>query len=164
MENNTQGIGRQDDLSTQTEENFMAGIVGAFLFSLVGVIVWFVIYQLDYIAGVAGIVTIICALKGYTVFGKVLSLKGLIISLLISAAMIYIAEYVCIGYDIYVAFKQEYNITIFDALRAVEDFLQEESVRRGFITDLALGYTLTLLGSVRNIISVFSSIRKQRNA
>jgi hypothetical protein len=155
-------IGRENAAPKKAEENFIAGIVGAFLFSLAGVVVWFAVYQLGFIAGIAGIVTVVCAIQGYGVFGKVASPKGLIASLLISVAMIFIAEYICIGYEIYVAYKPQYDITIFDALRAVDDFLQEEEIRNSFIYDLALGYGFTLLGSIRSIIGVVSSLRKRR--
>ena len=54
----------------EIKENVLAGIVGAFLFSLVGGILWFVLYQIGYIASASGLVGVICAVKGYTIFAK----------------------------------------------------------------------------------------------
>ena len=59
------------DINTiETRENTAAGIVGAFLFSLVGGILWFVLYQVGYLAAISGFVGVICAVKGYTFFSK----------------------------------------------------------------------------------------------
>ena len=52
------------------EENFVAGLVGAFLFSLAGGIVWYLLYQIGFIASISGIIGVVCAVKGYAVFGK----------------------------------------------------------------------------------------------
>lgn len=151
-----------DPETTKKDEHFIAGLVGSFLFSLAGVVVWFLIYQIGFIASIAGLVTVICAIKGYEIFGKVLSLKGLIVSLLITLAMIFISGYICLGYDIYSALKEEIDITIFDALRSVKGFLTEEEIRSGFVKDLAMGYGLSLLGSYRYIANMFKSIKKKK--
>ena len=49
--------------------NVLAGLVGAFLGSLVGVVLWLVVYKLGYIAGISGAVMVICAMMGYNKFG-----------------------------------------------------------------------------------------------
>ena len=56
--------------NTTMKENVLAGAVGAFLFALVGGILWFVLYQLGYLAAISGLVGVICAVKGYTFFAK----------------------------------------------------------------------------------------------
>ena len=40
-------------------ENVIAGIVGAFLFALIGGGLYFIIYQFGYIAGICGLVTVV---------------------------------------------------------------------------------------------------------
>lgn len=161
MENNLDET-MLNPVKEQTNEHFMAGLVGAFLFSLAGVAVWILIYQLGFIASIAGLVTVICAIKGYEIFGKVLSLKGLIVSLLITIVMIFVSGYICMAFDIYSAFKGQISITIFDALRSVKGFLTEEEVRSAFIKDLAMGYGLSLLGSFRYIANAFKALKKSK--
>ena len=51
-------------------ENVVAGIVGAFLFSLAGGILWFLLYLMGFVAGISGLVGAVCAVKGYSVFSK----------------------------------------------------------------------------------------------
>ncbi|MBO5767302.1 MAG: hypothetical protein J6R49_02135, partial [Clostridia bacterium] len=52
------------------QENVLAGIVGALLFSLAGGIVWFLLYQIGFLAAISGIIGVVCAIKGYAIFGK----------------------------------------------------------------------------------------------
>ena len=61
-------------------ENIAAGIVGAFLGTLLGVVCIVIIDQMGYVASVSGFVMAICALKGYELLGGTLSKKGAVIS------------------------------------------------------------------------------------
>ena len=44
-------------------ENRLAGTVGALLFSLAGGVVYFLLYQVGYIAAISGLIGVICAFK-----------------------------------------------------------------------------------------------------
>ena len=57
------------EVSKKGSGNIVGGIVGALLGSVLGVVVWVLIYQLGYISGIAGLVMVICALKGYELLG-----------------------------------------------------------------------------------------------
>ena len=54
-------------------ENIPAGIVGAFLGTLLGVVCTVVIGQLGYVASVSGLIMAVGALKGYELLGGRLS-------------------------------------------------------------------------------------------
>ena len=54
----------------QKKENVFAGIVGALLFSFVGGALWVILYQFGYLAGISGLVGVVCAIKGYKIFAK----------------------------------------------------------------------------------------------
>ena len=88
---NKQGLYQNEN--TDVRENVVAGIVGAFLFSLAGGILWFVIYLFGFIAGISGLVGAVCAIKGYSIFAKKESMKGIIISVIISLLVIVAAWY-----------------------------------------------------------------------
>ena len=62
MNNNYTNIDKQ--------ENTLAGVFGAFLFSLAGGVLWFILYQINFLAAVSGFVGVICAVKGYMLFSK----------------------------------------------------------------------------------------------
>ena len=48
----------------KVRSNLPMGRLGAFLGSLIGVAAWVLVYQLGYIAGIIGLLLLICALKG----------------------------------------------------------------------------------------------------
>ena len=52
-------------MEEKKRENVPAGIVGAFLGSLIGVACAVLIGQLGYVASISGLVMAVCALKGY---------------------------------------------------------------------------------------------------
>jgi len=77
--------------NSEIKENVLAGIVGAFLFSLAGGVLWFLLYQIGFVAGISGLVGAVCAIKGYSVFAKKESTKGIIISLIVTLVVMIIA-------------------------------------------------------------------------
>lgn len=165
--NNEQQTPRTDFTTTlpadKPKENMLAGIVGAFLFSLAGGILWFILYQIGILAGISGIVGVICAIKGYSVFAKGESVKGIIISVAITLVVIVAAWYACLSYDVYKAYQEwyimgdiDYSITFFDAVRGAYLFLEDSEIATGYFTDLGFGVLLCIVGcfgTVRNAVS-----------
>lgn len=140
--------------------NVITGLVGAFIGSLIGVALWVIVYALGYIATICGIVLAVCIVKGYEMLGGKLNKTGIIITVLMTIFMVYVANYLSYGYEVYSAFKDMENIDIFQAVRLVKPMLSEyDDVKRSFIADLALGYVFTSIGT----ISVFVSAYKTSN-
>ena len=79
-------------MEQKKRENVPAGIVGAFLGSLIGVACAVLIGQLGYVASVSGLVMAVCALKGYELLGGSLTKKGALISSLLILVMTYLAH------------------------------------------------------------------------
>ena len=65
------------------------------------------IYRLGYIAGIAGAVTAICALRGYELLGGHLDRKGVIISTVMMMVMIFFANRLSWTWDAYDALNDE---------------------------------------------------------
>lgn len=147
-------IAMNQQAQREKKSNIIGGIVGSLIGALIGAVVWIIIYQLGYIAAVGGLAIAVCSIKGYELFGGKLNLTGIIITSIITIASVYLAQHISLGIDIYNAYK-ELDITIFDAIRSVPEFLTEESIVRPFLTDLIVGYILTLIGSVSYIIRVY---------
>ena len=136
------------------EENVLAGIVGAFLFSLVGGIIWFVLYQIGFIAAISGVIGVICAIKGYAVFGKRESTKGIIISTVIAFLVIVIAWYFCLSYDVYLAYQDwyangevDFTLTFFESVATAHFFLEEIDIAIPYLRDLGIGLIFCLAGA-----------------
>ena len=154
----------QADLSMAQQQNndkkgnVVTGIVGALLGSLIGVAIWTIIYQLGYIAGIAGLVMAVCCMKGYEKFGGKLNVLGIIISMGIAIVMLYVAENIAVALEMFNELKTEYDITFFDTFQLIPSLLKEEaSFRRVFIGDLAIGYILMLVASASTIISAYKN-------
>ncbi|MBQ3489272.1 MAG: hypothetical protein IJA86_01615 [Clostridia bacterium] len=156
-----------DSNFTETKENVLAGAVGAFLFSLVGGILWFVIYQFGYLAAISGLIGVICAVKGYTFFAKIKteSNKCLVISTVISIAVLVIAWYLCVAYDIYLVYQEGYaagevdfTYTFFESVQVVPYFFQESEVLIAYLKDLGMGLLFAVLG----IVSYLASREKKK--
>ncbi|MBP2623127.1 ECF transporter S component [Streptococcus oricebi] len=73
-------------------EHMVAGIVGAFLGSLIGLIVILLVAQMGYVSVAGGIVMGVCTIKGYELLGKKVSKKGLVISILLMIVMTFVAQ------------------------------------------------------------------------
>ena len=150
-------------------ENVVAGIVGAFLFSLVGGILWFVIYQFGFIAGISGVIGSICAIKGYSLFAKKESTKGIIISVIISLLVIVLAWYLCLAYDVYNAYKMwfeagesDFALTYFESVRVSHYFLSDPEVAPAYFGDLALGIIFCIVGGASNVITKIKNNKNKK--
>jgi hypothetical protein len=146
-------IAEQQNNVQNKGNNVVGGIVGGFIGALLGSVLWIIIYQMNYIAAIAGLAIAVCCIKGYQMLGGKLNLLGVIITSIITILMVYLANHFSLAIDIYSEFKMDYYITFFDALKAVPDFLEEPSIREAFMKDLLIGYLLTAIGS-------FSYIKK----
>jgi len=147
---------QQDILSAKSK--LVPGLVGAFLGSLIGCALWIAIYKLGYIAGIAGAVTAICAMKGYEMLGGHLDRKGVIGSVIIMLVMIYIGNKIAWSWKAFDALK-EYGYTFSDCFRGLGDILDASDLYGDYCTDLVIGYLLTALCSYKNIINAFRASR-----
>ena len=143
--------------------NIVAGIVGAFLFSILGGIIYFIIYQIGVIAGITGLITFVLANFGYGLFAKTknkTSVVGLIVSSAATLIMIFLAEYFCISFEIYQIFKES-GITIFDAIRVTPEFLADPEILPAVLKDLAFAYIFGIVAAASEIINLFKAKKKQ---
>ena len=140
--------------------NVVAGVVGAFLFALIGGLLYFIIYQVGYIAGICGLIIFILANYGYHLFakGEKDSMTGLIVAVVMTVLVIFLAEYLSLSYEIFTVFRDEYDITIFDAIRATPDFLSDPEIMGPVAKDLLMAYGFSIIG----IISNFANRRKAK--
>lgn len=145
------------------KSNFIAGLVGAFLGSLIGCVLWVIIYRLGYIAGIAGAITAICAMKGYELLGKKLDVKGVISCVVIMILMIFFANKLAWSWEIYDVFTTEYGyeITFFDAFLSADEIIKASELTSSYYKDLIIGYGLTALASFGNIVNAFKASKAQ---
>lgn len=127
------------------KENMIAGLVGAFLGTLLGTACVVIIGQLGYVAVFGGMVMAVCALKGYELLGGRLSRKGAVISFILTMVMTYFAHQ--LGCAITIASAADVNV--FDAFRSIGMLLEGGYLDAGaYRTNLGMLYFFTLIGAV----------------
>lgn len=139
-------------MESKRPENVAAGLVGAFLGSLVGVGCIVVIGRLGYVAAFSGLVMAVCTIKGYEKFSGSMSRKGAVIALILTVGMTYIgnrcdfALSVCLAWD----------VNFFTAFQAVDALLDAGYLNAGaYWGNLILLYLFTLIGGVPTLAAAF---------
>lgn len=132
----------------EIKENVFLGIIGAFVGSLIGAICIVLLGQFGYIASICGVVMGICALKGYALLGKRMSVKGLIISIILMIIMVYLSNMVSYG----LAVAEVFEVDKITGISAVHMLLGEGAIDSGYyFKDLIMLYLFTALGAVPTI-------------
>ena len=155
----------------QEKENVLAGAVGAFLFALAGGILWFLLYQFGYLAGISGLLGVVCAVKGYEVFAKKESLKGVIVAIVAAVVVLLIAWYLCLSLDVYNAVKDwyaagevDYSLTFAESVLNAHLFLADGEILVAYLKDLAVGLVLCGVGAFRYVANAVRRTRQQKMA
>lgn len=152
-------------------ENRIAGTVGAFLFALAGGIIYFLIWQIGYLAAVSGIVAVVCAFKGYTIFAKKESIYGVVISAVASLIVIALAWYLCLSFDVYNAYREWYDeglvydkVSFSEAVRNAYLFLEEPEIATEYFKSLIIGILLCIVGCAAHIRNYVRGIKAAKEA
>lgn len=141
---------------TSQKSNLLSGLVGAFLGSLIGCVLWVIIYRFGYIAGISGLVTGICAMKGYELLGGNLDKKGVFGSVIVMAISIYFANRISWTWEAYDALK-DYGYLFSDAYRYLYGILTDSELLTEYFMDLIIGYVLTAIACSRNILNALKT-------
>lgn len=148
----------------EKKENVIAGFVGALLFSLAGGIVWFILYQIGFISAISGIVGVFCAIKGYSLFAKKESVKGIIIAIICSLAVIVFAWYLCIAYDVYNEYQELLHITVPFGDIFSDPFAHiTEEANSAYTTDLVMGIIFCVIGGAGYAVRSIQNAKRNGN-
>ncbi len=133
----------------ERRENVAAGIVGAFLGALLGVVCTIFIGQMGYIASISGLVMAVGALKGYELLGGALSKKGAVISSVLILGMTYLAHQLSTAFSI----NSELGLGLVRSFESISPMLQTGLLDgKVYWGNLVMLYLFTLLGAVPTII------------
>ena len=151
-------------LIKQPKENLLFGIVGAFLFSLVGGGLYYILYQIGFYASISGVIGIVCAIKGYSFFSGGESKRGIVVSVVTTVLVIMLAWYLCVAGDVYNAYQGwfadgeiDYTLTYFECVRVAYLFIME-------IPEYLLDLALSLLFAGLGCWGYVSNLLKRRRA
>ena len=146
------------DSGEEANSNVFLGILGAINGAAIGGILWIVIGMLGFIAGIAGYVMMLFAIKGYRMLSGFLDKKGQVISLLIALFMIFAANYTLYSLD-YCRYYYSgvYSLdNLANSFSKLPDFLKQGEVWGDFLKDLFVGYLLSIWAGYGIIKSIFS--------
>ena len=139
-------------MQTAKREHVLAGLVGAFLGSLIGVACIVAVGQLGYVASFCGVVLAVCAIKGYGLLGGAMTRKGAVIASILTIFMTYLGNRL----DFAVSVARTLDMDIFSAFRALDSLLNTEyTVSRAYWGNLVLLYLFTLVGAVPTLFAAF---------
>ena len=100
------------------------------------------------------LIGVVCAIKGYTIFGKRESTKGIIISTVIAFIVLVLAWYLCLSYDVYDAYQLwyeeghvDFTLTFFESVANAHLFLEEPEIASAYFKDLGLGLLFCVIGA-----------------
>lgn len=134
--------------SVRTKKDIVIlGLIGAILGALIGSILWIILDQVGFIAGIAGYAIVYCCVKGYDILGRTISKRGIVICILVSLITILFADCFSLGVTIYKELHEQYSITFVDALLSVPYFLTEGEIIKNLLINLAIGYVFAIWAS-----------------
>lgn len=135
-------------LQSEVKENVLLGTVGALIGCIIGAVLIVVLSYMGYMASISGLVMGICALKGYTLLGKKMSVKGIVITAVLMIVTVLVSHMV--GWGLAVA--EVYEVDVLTATLAIPMLLEEGAIEMGiFVKDLLMLYAFTALGAVPTI-------------
>lgn len=136
----------------QKKESLLAGSVGAFLGSLIGVAAIVLLGQLGYVAALSGIVMAICTFKGYELFGGRISGKGILLSIVVMVLMIYFGHRL----DWAISVANYYSdIDIFYGFQLIPGMVRDGYLEAGtYYGNLILVYLFTIGGAIPTILGI----------
>lgn len=149
-------------MTADTEEGsknnkYLSGVLGAFLWSLIGVVIWIIIGKFGFVAGIAGFLMMKFAIYGYQRFAGGINRKGRIISLIIAFIMIFVANYMLYVIDMSsYYYGNAFNIeNIINSVISLPGYLSFTELWGEFIKGLAIGYGLSIWSGLDIIKEVF---------
>ncbi len=139
----------------EKRENMLLGSIGALAGVLLGAVLWVILGQVGFIAGIAGYAIVFCGMKGYGMLGRVLSKKGIVICILLSIVAVVGAEMVSLAIIAFNELNEVYDITLGDAFRLLPDLMKEPELAGAVAKDLIIGYALSIWASYSSVKSIW---------
>lgn len=139
--------------------NLLLGILGALLGSIPGVIVWVVIYQLNFIAGISGFLMVYGAFYGYKKLGKRNDMIGIVISCIFAVIMIVVSEAFCVVFE----GMETLGITFSECVQYLKLYYKEALEWFEIAKDIVFGLVLAIwaaLGTIKKLTAEANQIEE----
>ncbi len=127
----------------EKRNHVILGLLGAIIGAVIGAALWVAIGLFGFIAGIAGMVIIILATKGYKLLAGTLDKKGIVFSIIISVVAIVAANVVTYLIAMYQGFSKSYEVDIAKLVQQFIPIMSELKMWGSFAKDLIIGLALT---------------------
>ena len=144
--------------------NIPMGILGAVLFALLGGVVYFLLYQMDIIAGISGLIIYTLAAFGYGLFARSknkTSLVRLIAAIVLTIVVIYLAEYLSVAYAVYDELDT-FGVSFSEVVEAMPELLEEPDVSEAVAEDLAFAYIFAFITCIGTVVATVKARNTQK--
>lgn len=112
--------------------------------------VYYVLWSVNIIAAISGIICVICALKGYEIFAGARTKRGIFLSVAVSVVMLVLAWYFCYCSDIHAYWESAFAAGETDYVPTVWECLSygylDLPANPGYLVDLILSLAMGGLG------------------
>lgn len=152
--------GKLQDVYDQ-KENIVLGILGGIVGAVIGSLLWILLDQIHFIAGIAGVAIVYSAFKGYEMLGKRISRKGVVICVVICALTIIGADLFSLTIDLYQSLSEYYLISFGDAFSYIPYLLSDWDMLGRFLLNLGIGYLVAVLGSYSLVHNLWMSLNNK---
>ena len=131
----------------EKRNHVILGLIGAIIGAIIGAALWIAIGLFGFIAGIAGMVIIILATKGYKLLAGTLEKKGIVFSVIISVIAIIAANVVTYLIAMCQGFSKSYEVDIAKLIQQFIPIMNELKLWGSFAKDLIIGLALTAWAS-----------------
>ncbi len=147
----------------EKKENILSGVIGAVVGVLLGSVLWVVLGQVGFIAGIAGYAIVFCGMKGYEILGKKLSKTGIVICVILSLLAIAGAEFVSLGVILYSELRKMYDmVSLGEAFGLLPEMLHEPELVGEVVKELAIGYVLAIWASYSSVKNIWKQVEEEQ--
>ncbi|MBE5866084.1 MAG: zinc ribbon domain-containing protein [Lachnospiraceae bacterium] len=137
------------------KENMVTGIVGALLGAALGAIVIILLGQMGFIASISGWILAVCTFKGYELFGRRLSFKGVVICLVLIVVTPYFADRLNIAIMLCKEIGDN-SVSVGEVYAAIPDLIKEGFILQSeYIKSLLMLYVFAALGAFGTVRDLF---------
>ncbi len=140
--------------------NTAAGALGALLGALAGGVLWVIIYQLGFIAGLASLASVTLSLSLYQKFSGKLDKKGIFLSVIFSLAAMVLAN--VIAYVLSICSAWDWEVSPFTVLLRFGEIMSRADAWGGFFGDLVIGILLGAFSTWSVITQSLQDIRRHK--
>lgn len=153
----SQKVRDREETTKMKSENVVAGIVGSFIGSLIGVAVILFFSKLGYVTVLGGLAMGVCTTKGYEVLSGKFTKKGIVIALIIMIGMTYLANRLSWALEASAVLE----IGVFESFQALHEIIEVSEIVDLYWIELGKLALFTAAGAIPSVYFMSKSVKER---